>query len=92
MQNPLPEPASARVTFMTQDGPVANQTVMIPPNSRKSIHVNDIVPNALVATRVEAETSVFAERTVYIKLPHDPAERRARKKAEGRKPLVPRAT
>ena len=39
---------------------------MIPPNSRTSIHVNDVVPNALVATRVEAETSVFAERTVYF--------------------------
>src|SRR6185503_17220231 len=66
LQNPLPDPASARLTFMTQDGPVANETVMIPPNSRRSMHVNDIVPNALVATRVESETSVFAERTVYF--------------------------
>jgi len=66
LQNPLPEPAFAQITFMTQDGPVANQTVMIPPNGRRSVHVNEIVPNALVATRVEAETSVFAERTVYF--------------------------
>jgi subtilisin family serine protease len=66
LQNPLPDLAYAQVTFMTQDGPVANETVSIPPNSRKSLHVNDIVPNALVATRVEAETSVFAERTVYF--------------------------
>jgi hypothetical protein len=66
LQNPLEELATVRVTFMTQDGPLAYQTVTIPPNSRKSIHVNDIVPNALVATRVEAETAVFAERTVYF--------------------------
>lgn len=66
IQNPLSEPALARVSFMTQDGLVANQTVRIPPNSRQSVHVNEIVPNALVATRVEAETSVFAERTVYF--------------------------
>jgi len=66
LQNPLSEPAFARVTFMTQDGPVARQSVMIPPNSRRSVHVNEFVPNALVATRVEAETPVFAERTVYF--------------------------
>ena len=66
LQNPLPAPANAHVTFMTQDGPVANLPVSIPPNSRKSLHVNEIVPNALVATLVEAETPVFAERTVYF--------------------------
>jgi subtilisin family serine protease len=66
LQNPLPDTASATLTFMTQDGPVATQTVTIIGNSRKSIHVNDIVPNALVATRVEAEASIFAERTVYF--------------------------
>src|SRR5688500_19710175 len=54
IQNPLSEPALARVSFMTQDGLVANQTVRIPPNSRQSVHVNEVVPNALVATRVEA--------------------------------------
>lgn len=66
LQNPQPDTASAKLTFMTQDGMVANQTVIIAGNSRKSVHVNDVVPNALVATRVEAETSVFAERTVYF--------------------------
>jgi subtilisin family serine protease len=66
IQNPLPAPASARVTFMTQDGPVANQTVVIPPISRKSVHVNDVVPGAYVAMRVDADTPVFAERTVYF--------------------------
>jgi subtilisin family serine protease len=69
LQNPLPEPADANLTFITQDGPVANQTVLIPPNSRTSVRVNDFVPGALVATRVEADTSVFAERT--IRFGHD---------------------
>ncbi len=66
LQNPLADMATVRITFMTQEGPVAYQAITIPPNSRKSVHVNTIVPNALVATRVEAETSVFAERTVYF--------------------------
>jgi hypothetical protein len=66
LQNPLPDTATAKLTFMTEDGPVAEQTVTITGNSRKKVHVNDIVPNALVATRVEAEASIFAERTVYF--------------------------
>ncbi|MFN8632701.1 MAG: DUF5719 family protein [Chloroflexota bacterium] len=66
LQNPLASAAVARVSFMTQDGPVAKQTVTVPPNSRASVHVNDVVPNALVATRVESETAIFAERTVYF--------------------------
>ena len=66
LQNPLPAPASARVTFMTQDGPVARRTIVVPASGRTSVHVNDVVPNALVATRVDADTPVFAERTVYF--------------------------
>src|SRR5690606_18697250 len=66
LQNPLPDLATAELTFMTQEGPVVRQTVTIPGNSRKSVHVNDVLPNALVATRVEAETQIFAERTVYF--------------------------
>jgi hypothetical protein len=66
LQNPLPRAATARMTFMTQEGPVARETVTVPPNGRKSVHVNTIVPDALVATRVESNTPVFAERTVYF--------------------------
>jgi subtilisin family serine protease len=66
LQNPLPDTTTATLTFMTQDGAVANQTVTITGNSRMTVHVNDIVPNALVATQVESDTSIFAERTVYF--------------------------
>jgi subtilisin family serine protease len=66
VQNPLGDPATARIRFMTQDGLAADQTMVVPPNSRKSLHVNDVVPNALVATRVDSESQVFAEQTMYF--------------------------
>lgn len=66
LQNPLPLPARARITYMTQDGLAAEEWAELGPRSRKSIHVNDIIPNAQVSIRVDADTTVFAERTVYI--------------------------
>ncbi|MGE3267326.1 MAG: S8 family serine peptidase [Chloroflexota bacterium] len=66
LQNPLPAPATARVVFMTQEGPTARRTIVIPPSSRMSVHVNDVVPDALVAIQVDADTPVFAERTIYF--------------------------
>jgi subtilisin family serine protease len=66
IQNPLPTAATVFVKFMTQDGPVAEQTIQVPANGRKSIHVNDVVPDALVATRVDSDGSVFAEQTMYF--------------------------
>jgi len=66
VQNPLAQPATAQVTYMTQDGLVAEQTISVPASSRKSIHVNDVVPNALVATRVDSDSQVFAEQTMYF--------------------------
>lgn len=66
LQNPLATPAIARVTFMTQDGPIGRQTLTLPANSRTSLRVNDYAPNALVAISVDADTPVFAERTIYF--------------------------
>jgi subtilisin family serine protease len=66
VQNPLPVAATAYIKFMTQDGPVAEQTISVPANGRKSIHVNDVVPDALVATRVDSDVQLFAEQTLYF--------------------------
>jgi subtilisin family serine protease len=66
LQNPLSTVATARTTYMTQDGIVAERAVELDPNSRASIRVNDVVPNALVSIRVDSETTVFAERSIYF--------------------------
>jgi hypothetical protein len=66
LQNPLSAPARVRISYTTQDGLVAENAVRLEPNSRRSIRVNEVVPNALVSIRVDAETTVFAERSVYF--------------------------
>ncbi|MCC6175288.1 MAG: S8 family serine peptidase [Chloroflexi bacterium] len=66
LQNPLDGAAAARVTFMTQDGPVAESIVSLKPNSRRSIHVNDVVPGALLSMKVESSSTLFAERSIYF--------------------------
>jgi subtilisin family serine protease len=66
VQNPLPTAATAYIKFMTQDGPVAEQTIQVPANGRKSLHVNDVVSDALVATRVDSDVQLFAEQTMYF--------------------------
>ncbi len=64
LQNPLGAPATARTIYMTQDGIAAERFVDVAPNSRRSIRVNEIVPNAQVAIRVESDTTLFAERSI----------------------------
>jgi len=64
LQNPLDRTTRATITFITQDGAVAAQTLEVGPNSRRSVLANDVVPNALVSFRVEADSTLFAERTV----------------------------
>ncbi|MBA2450658.1 MAG: S8 family serine peptidase [Chloroflexi bacterium] len=66
LQNPLAARARARVAYMTQDGLVAENVIEMAPNSRRSIRVNEVVPNQLVSIRVESDTTVFAERSMYF--------------------------
>jgi hypothetical protein len=66
LQNPLPTTATVYAKFMTQDGPVAEQTYQVPANGRKSVHVNDVVSDSLVATRVDSDLQIFAEQTLYF--------------------------
>jgi len=66
VQNPLPVAATAYIKFMTQDGPVATQTISVPANGRKSLHVNDFVRTRWLATRVDSDVQLFAEQTMYF--------------------------
>ncbi len=62
--------ATARVTFLTGEGPVPGPVVGIPPSSRRSIRVDDYVDTFDVATKVETLAGkVSAERAVYTGTP-----------------------
>ena len=66
LQNPNMVATTAKVTYMKGDGTQQIQEVWLPPISRKSIFVNQVVPDAEVSMKVEANSLVFAERAMYF--------------------------
>jgi hypothetical protein len=65
--NPNAQPANAAVTFLTPDGTSLTRRNAIPPTTRLAINVNEVVPDLGVATTVEADRPVAAERAMYWK-------------------------
>jgi len=65
VQNPNDEPTDVTVTYMTASGPVEQPAFQMPPNSRKTIRVNDVLPNTDLSTRVAGTRPIIAERAMY---------------------------
>lgn len=65
MQNPNKEPATATLTFYKEDGSTVVHTMLIPHVSRASLLVNQVVPEASVGAKIEADRPIVAERAVY---------------------------
>ncbi len=63
--NPNAQNANVAVTFLTQDGTSLTRRYAIPPTTRLAIDVNEVVPELGVATTVEADRPVAAERALY---------------------------
>jgi len=65
VQNPNPGPANVTLTYMTNKGPVSDPAFTMPPNSRKTIRVNDAHANVDLSTKVHADVPIVAERSMY---------------------------
>lgn len=65
VQNPNDAQARVTVTYMTPGGPVPQEPFMMAPNSRRTIRVNDVLPNADFSTRVTGTLPIIAERAMY---------------------------
>jgi hypothetical protein len=63
--NPNAQPTNVAVTFLTPDGTSLTRKYAIPPTTRLAINVNEVVPDLGVATTVEADRPVAAERALY---------------------------
>lgn len=66
IQNPNSNPVTARVTYMKTDGSQKSQDMVLPPASRRSIYVNDVIPDSEVSMKVESDSLIFAERAMYF--------------------------
>jgi hypothetical protein len=65
VQNPQPTPTDVTITYMTPQGPNTQPVFQMPANSRKTIRVNDFVPNVDLSTQVHGGQPIIAERAMY---------------------------
>jgi xylan 1,4-beta-xylosidase len=66
IQNPNDAETALSVQFQTQDQDVVDRSYALPPRSRFTIHVDDILPDAQVSTYVESDQPVVVERAQYL--------------------------
>ncbi|MHB8896283.1 MAG: Vgb family protein, partial [Candidatus Geothermincolia bacterium] len=67
IQNPTANEADVNLTYMTGTGavPYPGNPVVMPANSRKTIRVNDLLPDRDFSTKVESNQPIIAERAMY---------------------------
>ncbi|MBU4174111.1 MAG: hypothetical protein KKB90_12820 [Actinobacteria bacterium] len=70
VQNPNSEAARVTLTYMTDEGLRAQPAFTIPPNSRKTVRVNDVLPDVDFATYIHGSIPVVAERAMYRDSPN----------------------
>jgi hypothetical protein len=66
VQNPGDEDAKVRVDFMVENGQNKTRTYTVGAHSRFTIHVDDIIPDKSISTRVESSHPVVVERAQYL--------------------------
>lgn len=64
--NPNNQPANATVTFLAQDMTAETRRYAIPATTRLVVDVNEVIPNAGVATLVESDRPLAVERALYF--------------------------
>jgi hypothetical protein len=67
LMNPGSDPANVEITYMFPGGATQKQGVSLPPTSRETIMVNNVVgPNKDVSAMVKADKPIIAERPMYF--------------------------
>jgi len=65
VQNPNDNASEVTIDYMTSNGSVPQPSFTMAPNSRKTIRVNDVLPNKDMSTHVHGSSPVVAERAMY---------------------------
>ncbi len=65
LANPNPSAVTATIRYLQANGPVVTETRGLPAQSRTTIPVNDILPNAEVSFAVSANAPIIVERAMY---------------------------
>jgi len=64
--NPNPRPATVTFIFLSPEGKQTPYEMHVGPNSRTTLAVNDVLPNAEFGTIVQTDIPVYVERTMYF--------------------------
>lgn len=65
LQNPNNQPATATITYLLTQGAPVTQVVGLPPTSRTSIFVNQVLPNQAFSSRVDSNLPIVVERSMF---------------------------
>jgi len=65
VQNPNADSSFVALAYMTPEGPVVQEPFLMPPYSRKTIRVNDLLSNTDFSTNVHSDRPIIAERAMY---------------------------
>lgn len=66
LDNPNDRPATVRFTFLSPQGTRVQHEMQVPPEARRTLNVEEVLPNAEFSTIVESDLPVFAERSMYF--------------------------
>lgn len=65
LQNPNAAGTTATITYLVQGGLPQVQVVFLPPTSRTSIFVNQVLPNVAFSTQVRSDSPIIVERSMF---------------------------
>ncbi|MBI2939481.1 MAG: hypothetical protein HYY04_03505 [Chloroflexi bacterium] len=65
LQNPNNQPATATITYLRVAAAPQVQILSLPPNSRTSIFVNQVLPNEAFSSRIDSDLPIIAERAMF---------------------------
>jgi subtilisin family serine protease len=65
IENPGAVAARVNLTYMTPAGPVVQPAMTVAAGSRKTVHVNDSLPQKDVSVEVSSDHGIVAERSMY---------------------------
>jgi hypothetical protein len=69
LANPYPNPTTAHLTYMFEDGSTQAQDVSLGATTRETVNVNDIVgPGREVSVKLTSDAPIIAERPMYFEM------------------------
>jgi hypothetical protein len=64
--NPNAEPATVKLEIIRTDGTPLEESVSMPGFTRRTIHMDQIIPSARFSIRLESDVPIAAERSIYV--------------------------